>query len=351
MLLYIKQQLAKGAKEDEKNEYRAIKSVTSVGTGGYVRSTRGGGTYPQLEQLRSEAAKQKTTPRCKEAKSKNLFETVFSPFTSHFLRKRTAFTLAEVLITLGIIGVVAALTMPALIQNHRKQVVETSLRKFYSIVNQAVQMSELENGPSQNWEGCIGYYDYMSCAEWYNKYLKKYLKTVRQEIVSIKNLPESNKVLAVYFADGSLMLLLPGASPDVFFFPLAKDFNPETFLETNDNLNSSPDAGRKFFEFEFSIAKKSEIIKYICNDNGRCHYDTLRLRTAPKRFRPFLFCVPSFDENRNEIDTCPTTQEELMSNSFGSAFGCNINSRGKSHCAALIQMNGWKIPKNYPFKF
>ena len=76
---------------------------------------------------------------------------------------------ATSVITLGIIGVVAALTMPALIQNHKKQIVETSLKKFYSVVNQAVQMSELENGPSQNWEHCIGMSDYMSCAEWYNK--------------------------------------------------------------------------------------------------------------------------------------------------------------------------------------
>ena len=36
--------------------------------------------------------------------------------------KNTAFTLAEVLITLGIIGVVAALTLPALIANYQKQV-------------------------------------------------------------------------------------------------------------------------------------------------------------------------------------------------------------------------------------
>ena len=36
--------------------------------------------------------------------------------------KKLAFTLAEVLITLGIIGVVAALTLPALISNYKKQV-------------------------------------------------------------------------------------------------------------------------------------------------------------------------------------------------------------------------------------
>ena len=43
--------------------------------------------------------------------SQNSFtDKVFSRFTSHFSLKRPAFTLAEVLITLGIIGVVAALT-------------------------------------------------------------------------------------------------------------------------------------------------------------------------------------------------------------------------------------------------
>lgn len=36
--------------------------------------------------------------------------------------KLNSFTLAEVLVTLGIIGVVAALTMPTLIANYRKQV-------------------------------------------------------------------------------------------------------------------------------------------------------------------------------------------------------------------------------------
>lgn len=44
--------------------------------------------------------------------------------------KKFAFTLAEVLITLGIIGVVAALTMPSLIQNHKKQTTLSKLKKY-----------------------------------------------------------------------------------------------------------------------------------------------------------------------------------------------------------------------------
>lgn len=43
--------------------------------------------------------------------------------------------MAEVLITLGIIGVVAALTLPSLVANYRKQQYVNSLKVGYSILN------------------------------------------------------------------------------------------------------------------------------------------------------------------------------------------------------------------------
>ena len=45
--------------------------------------------------------------------------------------KKFAFTLAEVLITLGIIGVVAAMTMPSLIANYKKKQAVTQLKATY----------------------------------------------------------------------------------------------------------------------------------------------------------------------------------------------------------------------------
>ena len=49
---------------------------------------------------------------------------------------KKGFTLAEVLITLGIIGVVAALTLPNMLKNHQKRVMVTQLQRTYnSIVN------------------------------------------------------------------------------------------------------------------------------------------------------------------------------------------------------------------------
>ncbi len=52
--------------------------------------------------------------------------------------KREGFTLAEVLITLGIVGVVAALTLPAVINNIKHKNLETAFKKEYSPLAQAV---------------------------------------------------------------------------------------------------------------------------------------------------------------------------------------------------------------------
>ena len=55
------------------------------------------------------------------------------------MRKKNnfGFTLAEVLITLGIIGVVAAITIPALISACNKNIVETRLNQTNAIILQA----------------------------------------------------------------------------------------------------------------------------------------------------------------------------------------------------------------------
>ncbi len=62
-----------------------------------------------------------------------------------------AFTLAEVLITLGIIGVVASLTMPSLIANHQAKATATKLKKAYSVLSQAFAGAIDEYGSIKNW--------------------------------------------------------------------------------------------------------------------------------------------------------------------------------------------------------
>lgn len=65
--------------------------------------------------------------------------------------KHKAFTLAEVLITLGIIGVVASMTLPAIIQTHREKQTVVQLKKFYSVMSNAMLLAVDVNGPLENW--------------------------------------------------------------------------------------------------------------------------------------------------------------------------------------------------------
>lgn len=65
-----------------------------------------------------------------------------------FLHKN-AFTLAEVLVTLGIIGVVSALTLPTLVKNHQRKVFVTQLHKVYNEMTQAFSLYMTEkNAPN-----------------------------------------------------------------------------------------------------------------------------------------------------------------------------------------------------------
>jgi len=77
---------------------------------------------------------------------KNLF--TYSP-TNLLTSKKAAFTLAEVLITLAIIGVVAAMTIPTLISDYQEKVTVTKLKKMYYTLSNAYRMYTAENGAIQ----------------------------------------------------------------------------------------------------------------------------------------------------------------------------------------------------------
>ena len=101
----------------------------------------------------------------------NFTDKVYSLFTTHHSLKRPAFTLAEgathvahwnnsrkiaftlaeVLITLGIIGVVAAMTMPSLITNYRVKETVSKLKKVNTTFNNAFLQAKEENGEISDW--------------------------------------------------------------------------------------------------------------------------------------------------------------------------------------------------------
>lgn len=98
----------------------------------------------------------------------------------HYLKGLRAFTLAEVLITLGIIGVVAAMTMPALIGEHRKKVTAVRLKQFASIWQQAYQSVYYKNG-DYRYFGTLEALNPDSTLEFYNENYGKFITTTEIE--------------------------------------------------------------------------------------------------------------------------------------------------------------------------
>ena len=70
--------------------------------------------------------------------------------------RRLAFTLAETLITLTIIGVVAAMTIPTLMTKYQEHTLDVGRKKAYNIVKQALAMIPISKGcPAGDWECAV----------------------------------------------------------------------------------------------------------------------------------------------------------------------------------------------------
>ncbi len=88
------------------------------------------------------------------------------------LSQKNGFTLAEVLITLGIIGVVAALTIPTLVQNYQEKVTVNKVKKMYSTLSNAYELIKIDNGDYSQWGiGTDTKDDALSLREKFEKYL------------------------------------------------------------------------------------------------------------------------------------------------------------------------------------
>jgi len=92
-------------------------------------------------------------------------------------KAKFAFTLAEVLITLGIIGVVAAMTIPTLIEKIRVRQTVVRLRTVHSIFSQAVKLAVAENGDLDGLD--LGNEDTQAASEKLYNVIKPHLKNAQ----------------------------------------------------------------------------------------------------------------------------------------------------------------------------
>ena len=134
---------------------------------GYVRSTAQ--DDENLNRLRNKCAMTWNS----DMEENNFTDKVFSRFTSHFSLKSAAFTLAEVLVTLGIIGVVSAMTVPTLMQNYQRQSYVTQLHKVYNELSQALLRYQTDKNAINFKEAGL------SGSEAYTEFQKNYFKVVQ----------------------------------------------------------------------------------------------------------------------------------------------------------------------------
>ena len=67
------------------------------------------------------------------------------------MKSNIGFTLAEVLITLVIIGIISAITIPTLISKYTEQEASSKISKAHQTLSQAYELAKIEYGTADNW--------------------------------------------------------------------------------------------------------------------------------------------------------------------------------------------------------
>ncbi len=227
-----------------------------------------------------------------------------------------AFTLAEVLITLGVIGIVAALTIPTLVTKYQKKVVETRLKKFYSSMNQAITLSEIENGTSKNWDYSL------DGITFFDKYIRDYIKINTEQ--------NQSEFLSDY-----TMTMLNGSSCDAYVWCSQKN---GIFVSLSDGvilgLVASPGLSHKIFVSDVNGYNKPNVV-------GK---DIFIYAIEPKfgKLYPYGYKgggIPT--EVYNDLDKKALTNPEDL-------YACNLKRDGV-FCSGLIMYDNWEIKDDYPW--
>ena len=257
----------------------------------------------------------------------------------HHSPRRIAFTLAEVLITLGVIGVVAAMTLPALIQNYEKMVTVNRLKITFNIMSNAIRMAEAHNGE-------IGEWDLVSNAR--KEYEAASDKALRVQIAKEYILPYLNAAqltetttlaqmgynTPVAYPDGSIYALVTASGPII-------RLNNGTIILLTGQLGSVPDP---------TTGKQITIgMTFYMDINGPKGKNTIGKDI-------FVAALPFANKTKFMMDEKWT----LTGSGSGNLNMIKVESKNRddlirnckerpSYCGRLIQADGWEIKDDYPW--
>ncbi len=275
--------------------------VNSPGRGDYINSLKR--TYSPIDLLTSSLKKKLATFTIADGATRVVLLNG---------QRRAAFTLAEVLITLGIIGVVAAMTLPTLITKHQKDETVTKLKRAYTLTNQAIIMAEIKHGEMENWQ------DWNSPEKIVNNYLAPEFKIDKTYPPGdyAENMCYNGKM----FYENTQYEWLTGVW-------LSSPINPGTAsFKTVDGVCIGL--------YSTSINNAAFFIDINGSDKGPnvAGKDLFFFILADKMLKPYGYDWPD-----NTINST-------------ASWACNAKAvSGGYTCAAKIMRDGWQIKDDYPF--
>ena len=255
-----------------------------------------------------------------------------------WFKRMVAFTLAEVLITLGIIGVVAAITIPTLVKNYKKHVIATRLKQNYNLLQNAYNMAIAEYGDPDNWDE-LTVADSNPGRAIVEKYITPYLKLTQP--LDKYTLQDLGYKTPIYERDGKTvrMALNSSSSKAVLangsilygLYGISKENSNNEYvydgIRIHFDLNgaSGPNTlGKDAFEYMLLLAKGARIS--FGEKDFTFNPDTREL-------------VFTGDDYRDDRD-----RQKAIN-------GCKDLNKLPVYCGLLIMQSGWKFPKDYPLSF
>ena len=216
------------------------------------------------------------------------------------IKQVRAFTLAEVLITLGIIGVVAAMTMPTLMSKYRGHVAVQKLKKVSTTLLQVAQKADYDNGTNifKNQREGFTPQDSDAALEMFNKYYVPYMDFERVE--------KGKYGVFGYLKDGVALYFYKPGNPNSWAF---------TYIY---------------------VCLTHKICENINNDEITSDYTKI-----PDGKTIFTLYVSGQIPDHFLHNSTREQRIEQCKNQTGSP----------EACTALLFEAGWSVPKDYPIRF
>ncbi|MCD7879098.1 MAG: type II secretion system GspH family protein, partial [Candidatus Gastranaerophilales bacterium] len=221
--------------------------------------------------------------------------------------RKSAFTLAEVLITLVIIGIIAAVTVPTLMANYKKKEVSSRLKKFYSTLSNAVRLADIDNpGFIRSTSSARETQNY---GNWWKENLGKYMPVEEKDNTTYK----------------------------VFSASETSAWTPSKLYILNDGTMLYPN------NYRYSCS-----VGFYFDINGEKAPNTKGKDIFLFSIRDYRSGFSSLEPKLKNLLVCPGDVWGCYLTANATRLVSNCGDGMTTYCTTLIFKNGWEIPDDYP---